>query len=141
MQLVSVWVKTDEMWKLLTISNDPITLEAALSDLPRIAQSLVNGDDQRISPASLVSPIDGAFPQPTPEDSYGPFVWRSSTSESVVVEIAEFHYGHASRLFSRPKGKVSAGELWSTGGEWSWRVWSMGKNGQIVLSDVRHFTH
>jgi hypothetical protein len=45
------------------------------------------------------------------------------------------------RLFVAPAGRVSAGQLWTTGGPWSWRVWSVSKDGQVVLSDAWQFQH
>jgi len=59
----------------------------------------------------------------------------------VVAEVAEFHYGSVSRLFVRPGGDVSAGQLWTTRGPWSWQMWLIGKDGQVVLSEAGHFHH
>jgi hypothetical protein len=63
----------------------------------------------------------------------------------VVLEIAEFNYGSASRLFTtknpKPgvKAKLSTGQLWTTNGPWNWRVWSVGADGQVTLSAARKF--
>ena len=36
---------------------------------------------------------------------------------------------------------VSAGQLWTTRGEWAWRVWSITRSGEIAFSEVRTFVH
>jgi hypothetical protein len=74
-------------------------------------------------------------------------VWQSSTSEDVVAEIAEFRYHDDARLFLlRPQHPgapqhISTGQLWSTKGEWAWRVWSITMSGEIAFSEVRTFVH
>jgi hypothetical protein len=74
------------------------------------------------------------------------FTWRSSRSEDVVAEIAEFAYQGDARLFVRRQSSgartgLSAGELWTTGGDWNWRVWSMTRSGDITFSETRSFVH
>jgi hypothetical protein len=59
----------------------------------------------------------------------------------VVAEVAEFHYGNASRLIVHPAGEVSAGQLWMTRGPWSWRVWSVGEDGRIATSEAGQFQY
>jgi len=99
------------------------------------------------TPATLRSPQNGRFPIPANGARFGDFEWQSSTSEDVVAEIAEFSYHDDARLFllhrrnpSLPR-RVSAGQLWSTRGEWAWRVWSITRSGEIGLSEVRTFVH
>jgi hypothetical protein len=140
MEVLSVWVKTRGAWSLLTITNDPLSLEAATGDLPRLAGGLVEAKDKAAKPATLLAPGNGLVPEPLPGQRFGDFRWTPSTSEG-VVEIAEFNYGNASRLFVTQGGSVSAGQLWTTRGPWSWRVWSISKDGQVVLSDRWHFQH
>src|SRR5262249_29501927 len=124
MELLSVWVKTGDAWTLLTITNDPLSLQAAREGLPRLAGELVEEKGKAVQPATLMNPRDGLLPRPLPGQRFGDFRWTPSESEG-VVEIAEFNYGRASRLFVARGGSVSAGELWTIGGPWSWRVWSV----------------
>jgi hypothetical protein len=100
-----------------------------------------------LTPATLVSPASGQFPHPPNGERFGSFTWLSSPSEDVVVEIAEFAYATDERLFvtspAAPAAHraVSVGQLWSTRGEWSWRIWSVSRNGELVFSESRTFVH
>jgi hypothetical protein len=70
-------------------------------------------------------------------------------SEDVVAEIAEFSYHEEARLVLLPRRNPgvprhvhdSAGQLWTTGGEWAWRVWSITRSGEITFSEMRTFVH
>lgn len=139
MEILSVWVKQPERWTLLTISNDPLTLQGTRGEIAKAVASLTEGKDQELQAAELVSPKNGELPELGAGQRFGDFTWNPSTSKDVIGEIAEFHYGNASRLFYLPQGQVSSGKLWTTGGPWSWRIWSIGKNGQLVLSESRNF--
>jgi hypothetical protein len=103
-------------------------------------KGLVEDKADAVQPATLVSPRDGRVRPPLPGQGFGDFRWNPSQSEG-VMEIVEFDYGRASRLFVTREGSVSAGRLWTTGGLWFWRVWSVGKDGQVVLSDTWQFAH
>jgi hypothetical protein len=140
MEVLSVWVKAGDTWSLLTITNDPVSLEAATRDLPPLAGGLVEDKGKAAKPATLLAPGNGLVPAPLPGQRFGDFQWAPSPSEG-VMEVAEFNYGRASRLFVTPAGSVSAGQLWTTRGPWSWRVWSVSKDGQVVLSDAWQFQH
>jgi hypothetical protein len=65
----------------------------------------------------------------------------------VIAEIAEFAYSDDARLFVVGSGKpetqsqVSAGQLWTTKGDWSWRVWSISSTGDVTFSEARQFRH
>jgi hypothetical protein len=133
MEVLLVWVKARGRWSLLTITWDPVARQTATEGLPRLAGALGAGQGQAVLPAALLTPLDGQLARA--------FRWTPSPSQGVVAEIAEFNYGRASRLFCPTRGAVSAGQLWTTDGPWSWRVWSIGKDGQVVLSEVRHFRH
>jgi hypothetical protein len=134
-EILSVWVKQDR-WKLLVISNDPVTVEMATKDIPNI--TLTEDKEVKLAPAQLLTP-DGIFPLPLPGQRFGDFFWAPSASADVLAEIAEFNYGQASRLFYQPNAKVSTGQLWTTNTPWSWKVWSIGKNGQVIFSKVHSF--
>jgi hypothetical protein len=139
LEVLSVWVKAKERWALLTITSDPVSLETATKALPHLAGALGGGQGQAVLPATDLAPMNG-LPQPA-FGRFGDFLWTPSRSKGVVGEIAEFNYGRASRLFYPARGTVSAGRLWTIGGPWSWRIWSLGKDGRVVLSEVRQFRH
>ena len=101
------------------------------------------------TPATLRSPENDRFPLPANGARFGDFEWQPSIGEDVVAEIAEFGYHDEARLVllrHRNPGvprhvHVSAGQLWTTGGEWAWRVWSITRSGEIAFSEVRTFVH
>jgi PEGA domain-containing protein len=138
MGVLSVWIKTGGSWSLLTITNDPVSLEAATKDFPQLAGALAQEKGAAVQPAKLLTPGNMVFPTPM-AGRFGDFRWIPSPSQELLAEIGEFHYGWASRLFYQPGGKVSTGQLWTTGGPWSWRVWSISKDGQVTWSEVRQF--
>ena len=110
---------------------------------------LVPGDAIRVLPpaAVLLAPSDGRYPGPPGHERFGTFRWLPSPSSSVVAEIVEFAYGDDARLLLPPPTPsdaprhVSAGELWTTGGDWQWRVWSMTQSGEVAFSEARSFVH
>ncbi|MFC1890300.1 peptidoglycan DD-metalloendopeptidase family protein, partial [Thermodesulfobacteriota bacterium] len=139
---VSMWMKEQNGWRLLCITDDPRSLDMAVDEFPRIAHGLNLGQPMSPVPAQLVSPADGAYPEPSGGERFGDFLWRPSSSANMVAEIAEFHYGRANRLVLPDRGtRVSTGELWSTGGPWKWRIWSIGRNGEVTFSEARGFRH
>lgn len=97
-------------------------------------------------PAVLLSPDDGQYPRHPPMGQrFGAFEWQPSASTDVVAEIVEFAYQDDARLFVEwpsPDGlprRVSAGRLWTTGGDWFWRVWTVTRTGRVVFSAARTF--
>jgi hypothetical protein len=145
MTVWSVHRKGAGNWRLLAISNDPALAAVMEPELPRLARLLVNDDASKPpSPASLITP-DGVYPEPTdPGERFGDFTWNPSPSPDVICEIAEFHFGYATRFFpsfERPsKSSISTGMLVS-GLRWRWRVWSISKSGLIAFSESRSFNH
>ena len=141
--------KIASQWRLLVAARDPHSNREFVAELPILSKALLRASQAGPvpTPATLRSPQSGRFPLPTKGARFGDFEWRSSTSEDVVAEIAEFSYGDDARLFLlRPPNaeatqRVSAGKLWTTGGEWSWRVWSIDRSGEIAFSEVRRFEH
>ena len=119
------------------------------------ARSVIQGDDVdfRVIPEAghfdLIAPWSAAWPtvERTMHCCCSHFEWQSSTSEDVVAEIAEFSYHDDARLFLlRPRNPgasqhISAAQLWSTHGEWAWRVWSITMSGEIAFSEGRTFVH
>jgi hypothetical protein len=151
-QLVLVFRRLSQ-WRLLAASRDPVTNTTFVQQMPRISAVLDRGEPPGAPapPAVLRAPANGAFPQPVHGQRFGDFVWQSSPSEEVVAEIAEFSYTDDARLFLQAPvgrlpltgtlGRVSAGQLWSTRGEWMWRIWSISRSGDVTFSEVRTFQH
>jgi hypothetical protein len=141
--------KRSSHWQLLAAARDPVTNGPFVNELPSIAAGLRSNDEPRAipAPATLLSPAADHWPRPSNGQRFGVFTWRPSPSEDVVAEIAEFAYQDDVRLFvSRPAGtgsgpRISTGQLWTTGGKWNWRVWSITRTGDIAFSDVRTFLH
>ena len=131
-EVLSVWVKAEDRWSLLTITDDLVSVEATREDIPRLAEALVGGKGETLRPATSLALMPGP-PGPPDEAWFDVYRWTPSSSKNVVAEVAEFNYGSGSRLFINPGGEVSAGEL--CGGT-RWRVWSVGKDGQVVASEV-----
>jgi len=161
--LLAVLRKDGDRMKLLTITDDPISIEqlatsphsrgylrpyasfetTGISRLSGLLRSGGGADSQSVVPAALVTP-DGTYPAPEQGKRFGDFIWRPSSSSSVVCEVAEFEYGRSTRLFffftDRDwTGRVSAGELY--GGSYHWRIWSVADSGRLVLSESRSFKY
>jgi hypothetical protein len=147
--LLLAFRKTSSLWRLLVATRDPVSNRQFVGLLPALSRMLARDipADPVPPPATLRLPQNGRFPIPTNDARFGDFAWRSSTSEDVVAEIAEFSYHDDARLFLLPRQnpsqprRVSAGQLSSTGGEWAWRVWSITRSGEIAFSEVRTFVH
>jgi hypothetical protein len=87
---------------------------------------------------------------PTPRVLSG--LQQASTTRGFRIAVealpaTEFAYQDDARLFVRRPARpgsepqISAGQLWTTGGEWNWRVWSVTRAGDVVFSDARTFLH
>ncbi len=139
--------KRSSQWRLLAAARDPVTNGAFVNELPSMVAGLRSHDEPPAlpAPAMLLSPADGDWPRPSNGQRLGSFTWRSSPSEDVVAEVAEFAYKDDARLFvgrpARAGSRISTGQLWTTGGQWNWRVWSITRSGDIVFSDARTFLH
>ena len=147
--LLLAFRKTSSQWGLLVAARDPVSNRRFVTLLPGLSKILAHDipAGPLPTPATLHSPQNGRFPIPPNGARFGDFVWQSSTSEDVVAEIAEFRYHDDARLFLlRPRNPgapqhISTGQLWSTKGEWAWRVWSITMSGEIAFSEVRTFVH
>jgi hypothetical protein len=135
--------KHGTQWRLLAASTDPITnsafVKAVATGLSLLQDSINQGAE--LTPPLLLAPQDRQFPEDGDD-----FRWQPSPSGNIVAEIAEFAYRSDARLFLKLRhsagaanDRVSAGEIWSAGTEWKWRVWSITDTGAIVFSDVRSF--
>jgi hypothetical protein len=140
--------KRQARWQLLAGSTDPISTNQFLSQIPQLANALKKPGNpgKQPTPAILISP-DGQVPPPAGGQRFGNFVWKPSPSGDVVAEIAEFAYQDNARLFLRLRSsavtsdQVSAGELWTTGSQWRWRIWSISNASDVSFSQVRSFPH
>jgi hypothetical protein len=147
--LLLAFRKTSWPWQLLVAARDPVSNRDFVTLLPGFAKVLARDlpAGPVPAPATLRSPRNGRFPIAGTGERFGDFEWQSSTTEDVVAEVAEFSYHDDARLFLlRPlmpgvPRHVSAGQLWSTRGDWAWRVWSITRSGEIAFSEVRTFVH
>ena len=147
--LLLAFRKTSSLWRLLVAARDPLSNRQFVTLLPGLSKLLARDIPAGPLPASatLRSPENGRFPLPANSARFGDFEWQSSPSDDVVAEIVEFSYHDDARLvLLRPRKPgvprhVSAGQLWTTGGEWAWRVWSITSSGEIAFSEVRTFVH
>jgi hypothetical protein len=140
--------KLQNQWRLLTASTDPISNSQFVGQIRRLGSLLQNpwAPDKQPSPARLLSPDDGQFPQAAAGARFGNFDWQPSASSNVVAEIVEFAYNGDARLFMTfasgnrtEKNQISAGNLWTTGGQWKWRVWSISDSGVVSFTKARSF--
>ena len=136
-------------WQLLVAARDPVSNDEFVREMRRVA-GLLSAEAAVRSfpvPATLLAPATGSRPRARKDQRFGSFTWRSSDSDSVVAEIAEFAYDDDARLFVvRPQqpassGEISEGQLWTTGGAWYWRIWSVSRSGDIGFSETRTFQH
>jgi hypothetical protein len=147
--LLLAFRKTSSLWQLLVAARDPVSNGDFVAQLPGLANVLTWNlpAGPLPAPAVLRSPQNGRFPVASTAERFGNFEWQSSISEDVVAEIAEFSYQDDARLFLlRPlkpgaTRHVSTGQLWSTQGDWTWRVWSISRSGEIAFSEQRTFVH
>jgi hypothetical protein len=134
-------------WHLLVAARDPVSNNEFVREIRRVAGLLSAETAVRAlpSPATLLGPATGIGPRARNAQRFRSFTWRSSDSDNVVAEIAEFAYDDDARLFVvRPqqpasRGEISEGRLWTTGGAWYWRIWSVSRSGDIGFSETRTF--
>src|SRR5262245_2136072 len=144
--IMAVLRRNEDSWRLLTITDDPVSnnIERLGPDMRRLSNLIVDEPESVDPPipATLITEDRVAFSY-SKERGYMDFEWLPSSSSNVIAEVAEFEYQHSTRLFflfGNP-GRVSSGKLWTTRSLWHWRVWSIGKNGKITLSQNRSFDH
>jgi hypothetical protein len=143
-----VFRKPAAQWQLLAAARDPVSNGRFLKEIASLPALLASDERGGTFPASatLLFP-SREFPRPSPGQRFGVFTWRASASDDVVAEIAEFAYHDDARLFLKPPvrpnaaSEISAGQLWTTKSEWTWRIWSVSRGGDIVFSDVGIFHH
>ena len=147
--LLLAFRKVASRWQLLVAARDPVSNRDFVAQLPTLSKMLAGevAAGPVPAPGTFRSPQNGRFPIPAKGARFGDFEWQSSTSDDVVAEIAEFTYPDDARLFLlRPRKpgavlRVSTGQLWTTRGEWAWRVWSITRSGEIAFSQSRTFVH
>ena len=151
--LLAVLRNRDGVWRLMTITDDPVNTGASgvatIKTLNELRGLLVekSTDAAVPEPARLLTPDRADLRRP-PNSPYRTFQWQPSPGEDVVCEIAEFLVGDSPHprertrlffLFGR-EGQISAGMLWGRTG--IWRVWSVSKAGTVSLSGAHSYrTH
>jgi len=148
-RVLLVFRKPASQWQLLVATRDPLSTGEFVKNVPRFVARLAPDASTPLLPipATLTSPGTGRFPEARREQRFGTFTWRMSGSDDVVADIAEFGYDDDERLFliqpTTPsgRGEISAGQLWTTRRDWSWRVWSVSRSGDVVFSEWRTFVH
>ncbi len=150
LHLLIVLRKPRDEWRVLAVSSDPLSNGVFLDQIAANAEVFRLKDVGAVEAgkATLISPGDQLYPQPTDGQRFGTFRWLPSPDPSVVAEIAEFAYLNDARLFlglpSERKGDdaiVSAGSLWHTGAPWLWRIWSVTDEGDLVFSETHSFAN
>ena len=136
-------------WRLLATTHDPPKTVIRIPVANTNAQnSLDQGQPTGImpEPARLLTP-DGMVPVPQKGERFGDFIWQPSPSIDVVGQVVEFTLGKntnwgLTRLFFLPasENKISTGLLMN-GGTSTWRVWSIGKAGDVALSEEYSFKY
>ena len=147
-RVLMVFRRPADRWQLLVVTRDPVATGEFVREVPRlVAQLSTDAHSGALPiPATLISPVTQDFPRPHRGERFGVFTWQSSTSDDVIGEIAEFGYADDERLFVVPprhggRSEISAGALWTTRREWSWRVWSISRSGELVFTESRTFVH
>jgi hypothetical protein len=143
-----VFRKTSSHWQLLVTARDPVTTGVFTKELDSLVRLLHKDAEVSLpSPATRLRPAGGMFPVPAAGLRFGVFSWEPSQSDDVVMEIGEFAYKDDARLFLKRVGRqgsrseISTGQLWSTRDQWSWRIWSVNRNGDVTFSETKSFYH
>jgi len=148
-RVLLVFRKPARQWHLLVATRDPVSTGEFVKDVPGLVARLTSDAPTAALPipATLSSPSTGQFPHARSGERFGTFTWRSSPSDDVVGEIAEFGYDEDERLFLviykklGGRAEISAGQLWTTRRDWSWRIWSVSRSGDLTFSEWRTFVH
>lgn len=134
-------------WRVIVAARDPVSTGELMRQLAVLRVESGASATGSVLPASTLSPEDGQFPTVRQGERFGAFRWHASPSNDVLVELAEFAYDDDVRLvFVVPDApgearSVSAGALWTTSRPWRWRVWSIGRSGEVAFSESRQFVH
>jgi len=148
--VVAILRNRDGAWRLLAISDDPLVTDGATRAKMERLNALLDpgqGDAAPVQPAQLEI-ADGALVRPAPGERFGDFAWSRDDSKDLVAQVVEFLVGEQydprerTRLFFlfNHENSLSAGYLWGIGGRW--RVWSIDRQGNVILSEQRsYYTH
>lgn len=134
-------------WRVVVAARDPVSTGEFMRQLAVLPLESGASASGFVLPASTLSPADGQFPTVPQGERFGAFRWQASPSNDVLVELAEFAYDDDARLVvvlpAAPDEtrSMSAGALWTTSRTWRWRVWSIGRSGEVALSESRQFVH
>jgi hypothetical protein len=136
-------------WRVLAITHDSVNTRPRIPVTTNtFVISLDHGPLPGImpEPARLLTP-NGVYPASQNGQPFGDFIWEPSSSTDVIGQVAEFMWGRETnwgltRLFFLRSGenKISSGLL-MTGGTTLWRVWTINKSGDVVLSEQHSFKY
>ena len=147
--ILAVLTNQGGTWRLLAITHDPVnTVARRPLTTNTFVTSLDHGPATVITPepARLLTP-SGVYPVAQKGERFGDFIWEPSPSTDVLGQVVEFMWGKETNwgltrlFFLRPsENKISSGFLMS-GGTTMWRVWSIGRSGDVVFSEQHSFKH
>ena len=139
--LLLAFRKTSSLWRLLVATRDPVSNRQFVTLLPALSRMLARDIPAGPvpTPATLRSPENGRFPIPANGARFGDLSGsqapaRMSSLRSPSSVITTMRAWSCCDLGTRAcRGSVSAGQLWTTRGEWAWRVWSITRSGEIAF--------
>lgn len=136
--IVSVHRRQRGSWRVLVTSSDPVTTREAPPAWRTLAPRF--GPGGQSPPAPVLRTPDGVLPKPEPGQRFGDFVWQPAEA-ATVAHVVEMNYGNDTRLFvlDAGEGRLSSGKLWTVDAAWQWRVWAVGGNGSLAMSETRTF--
>ncbi|HMH53669.1 MAG TPA: toll/interleukin-1 receptor domain-containing protein [Candidatus Acidoferrum sp.] len=130
----------DDGWRVLVVSGDAVSTGTTAGQWRALAPRFTRS---RTAPAqaSLQTP-DGVLPSPPAGQRFGDFTWLPAQGPA-IGQFVELNYANDTRLFlvGPAEGRLSTGKLITTNGAWRWRVWTVGSDGAVVLSETRSFQH
>ncbi len=128
----------DDGWRLLAVSSDPASVGETAGRW-RALEPRFGASGMAPTAATLQTP-DGVLPAPAAGERFGEFSWLPAEPAS-IAQVVEMNYGRDTRLFlvDPAESRLSTGRLWTTKSTWHWRVWTVGADGAIALSETRSF--
>jgi hypothetical protein len=133
-------------WRLLVAARDPLSQRLCRLEGAPCLRSLGSGsiDEGAHAAPALVAPADGHMPARDSGERFGSFVFEGDPA--AAFHLVEFSHDGDARLVvaERASGDrlvVSEGSLWTLETPWRWRAWSVGRDGAVRFSEVRHFVH
>jgi hypothetical protein len=130
----------DDGWRLLAVSSDPVSVGETAGQWRALEPRFI-ASGMAPKAATLQTP-DGVLPPPAAGERFGEFGWVPA-KPGAIAQIVEMNYGWDTRLFlvDPAESHLSTGKLWTTNGPWRWRIWTVGADGAVALSETRSFKH